>query len=360
MTIVDNINKGTRLFLGNLPKLKSETEICDEVGSISPGLIRAITYKSLDDPDMHRGFCFLDYETPEQATQAKERLSKFTVFGCKTIVDWADPEPELDEETMRLVRILFVRQTPLPLTERALAEIFNRYGRVERVKTLKNFAFVHFAHRMDAQAAMDALNGSNVDGSGVRFDISWAKPPADKKTREKVLRDRERRMQASMIERPKTYRASSAVSDNPRSTPSSSTGLECEDTNYAYYDHYRYDFSRPLPFACQPHSLTSLPSSCLSEMFCPCGLNSNDVPPEKYDIERSSFTQPKPKWDVTRSHCDRGDGADNIVPCQHHTTTTTATANDTDIDRLIIKFFHKVSVTGCSNHTQPCNKDLQY
>ncbi|XP_050431158.1 uncharacterized protein LOC126839791 [Adelges cooleyi] len=348
----------TRLFLGNLPKLKSESDICAEVATVAPGLIRAITYKSLDDPDMHRGFCFLDYETPAQAAEAKSRLSRCTVFGCKTIVDWADPEPELDEETMRSVRILFVRQTPLPLTERALAEVFGRYGRVERVKTLKNFAFVHFARRDDAKEAMDALDGITVEGSDVRFDVSWAKPPADKKTRERVLRDRERRMQASLTERPKTFRMTSTVAGvsrppRPSSLVAESSEESAENGSYACYDSYRYDFNRPLTFACQPSPiLRPAPQSSSSsrcELFCPCGLRTKaDAPAE--ESERSFAAQTRPQWDVVRSPYDHGDGANVVLPTLSELTTTNSAAGPvatgTDIDNMILKFFHKVVLGG--------------
>jgi RNA recognition motif-containing protein len=50
-----------RLYVGNLPKVKMEKEIFDEVSRITRGhLMRVITYKIFEDPSMHRGFCFLD------------------------------------------------------------------------------------------------------------------------------------------------------------------------------------------------------------------------------------------------------------------------------------------------------------
>lgn len=186
--------KSCRLFVGNLPKMMTENEIYQEAGRVTGGLVRVITYKNFEDPSLHRGFCFLDYESTATATQAKRLLATCAVFGCKTIVDWADPEPEIDERTMANVRILFVRQYGGALNETALTRVFGRYGTIERVKTLKNYAFVHFERRDDAQDALSALDGAVDVDSGVRVEVTWAKPPTDKRVRERTLRDRERRM----------------------------------------------------------------------------------------------------------------------------------------------------------------------
>lgn len=228
-----------RLFLGNLPKAKTEEEICKELRRITPALVRVITYKNFEDPSLHRGFCFLDYETAAAAAAAKQLLTRYSVFGCKTIVDWADPEPEIAEEEMATIRILFVRQYGGILDEAKLAMVFGQYGLVERVKNLKNYAFVHFERREDAQKAMDHLDGAVDEDTGIRLTVSWAKPPADKQIRERVLRDRERRMkQTSAGGR---YRLAAAA-------PATAATLTVYDPAstvtrpYSKYDHYEYDF----------------------------------------------------------------------------------------------------------------------
>lgn len=244
-----------RLFMGNLPKVKSEVEICEEVSRNTDGLVRVITYKNFENPLLHRGFCFLDYESNTAAAEAKRRLSQCTVFGCKTIVDWADPEPEVDAQQMATVRILFVRQYGGTLDERTLAEVFGQYGKVERVKNLKNYSFVHFEHRSDAQDAMNALDGAVDESSGVRIDVSWAKPPAEKHIREQVLRNRERRirLQASCTEHCKLV--PDVRFDNKKTFGATTSAYNTSETNtpfvdsvstvpYLNYDHYEYNFGR--------------------------------------------------------------------------------------------------------------------
>ncbi|XP_025405237.1 heterogeneous nuclear ribonucleoprotein Q-like [Sipha flava] len=253
-----------RLFVGNLPKVKTEKEIFDEVSRITRGhLVRVITYKNYDDPSMHRGFCFLDYGSVAEAADAKRTLSQQKVFGCKTTVDWADPEPQVDAVTMATVRVLFVKQYGGVLDERVLAKVFGRYGVVERVKYSKNYAFVHFERREDAQSAMDALNCFRDVASGVRIDVAWAKPPADKRTRQRMLRNRERRVRKSAV---------AAISQQPvryaPRPPCRAPGAKRRigpvpapaAAEYTKYDHCSYDFG-PWQWCkrCTPATAVSIP-----------------------------------------------------------------------------------------------------
>ncbi|CAG5125183.1 unnamed protein product, partial [Candidula unifasciata] len=76
------------------------------------------------------------------------------------------------------VRILYVRNLMLSTTEEHLQEIFEKaVGKkdcIERVKKLKDYAFIHFRQREDALKAMEILNDSIIDGSKV--EVVLAKP----------------------------------------------------------------------------------------------------------------------------------------------------------------------------------------
>lgn len=305
----------SRLFMGNLPKLKSETDIAEELGRITSGLVRVITYKNSENPTVHRGFCFLDYDSVAAAARAKARLANRAVFGCKTIVDWADPEPEADEELMAAVRILFVRQYGnAPLDEQALATMFARYGPVERVKNLKNYSFVHFERREDALAAIGTLDGwTDSGGSGVRLEVSWAKPPADKRSRERMLRDRERRMRLICAAAP--ARPDAVVAPPPPS--------------YSWYDHYVYDFGRvtgPVEgCACQRFDKDG-PWKCSRR--CPCAAAA------------SAFTEGDHRDHGERERMWRWPYADDRRDCGDRADESDGLAS---VDDNVLKFFYKVS-----------------
>jgi len=184
----------TRLFIGNIPKSKGKDEIEEELKKVTAGLREVIIYSSPDDKKKNRGFCFLEYESHKAASLAKRRLEtgRIKVWSCDIIVDWADPQEEPDEETMSQVKVLYVRNLTVSVSEDKIQEVFEEYGKVERVKKIKDYAFVHFE---DRDKAIDAMNGLNhKELMGAELEISLAKPPSDKKKKEEVLRKREQRM----------------------------------------------------------------------------------------------------------------------------------------------------------------------
>ncbi|XP_036323290.1 heterogeneous nuclear ribonucleoprotein R isoform X14 [Rhagoletis pomonella] len=191
-----------RLFVGNIPKNRDRDELIEEFTKHAPGLIEVIIYSSPDDKKKNRGFCFLEYESHKAASLAKRRLGtgRIKVWGCDIIVDWADPQEEPDEQTMSKVKVLYVRNLTQDVSEEKLKEQFEQFGKVERVKKIKDYAFVHFEDRDSAVIAMRGLNGKEIGASNI--EVSLAKPPSDKKKKEEILRARERRMMQMMQGRP--------------------------------------------------------------------------------------------------------------------------------------------------------------
>ena len=57
------------------------------------------------------------------------------------------------------MKVLYVRNLTSDVTEDQLKEKFGAYGKVERVKKIKDYGFVHFEERDDAVKAMEELNG---------------------------------------------------------------------------------------------------------------------------------------------------------------------------------------------------------
>ncbi|KAI8115290.1 Heterogeneous nuclear ribonucleoprotein Q [Lucilia cuprina] len=224
-----------RLFVGNIPKSKGKEEILEEFGKLTGN-----NDKKLNDYEIRKGKkigvtisfnnhrlfvgnipknrdhdeLIEEFAKHAPASLAKRRLGTgrtkehFQVWGCDIIVDWADPQEEPDEQTMSKVKVLYVRNLTQDVTEEKLKEQFEQYGKVERVKKIKDYAFVHFEDRDSAVVAMRALNGKEVGASNIEVScehykqVSLAKPPSDKKKKEEILRARERRMMQMMQGRP--------------------------------------------------------------------------------------------------------------------------------------------------------------
>ncbi|KAB0802321.1 hypothetical protein PPYR_04507 [Photinus pyralis] len=243
-----------RLFVGNIPKSKGKEEILDEFGKLTAGLMEVIIYSSPDDKKKNRGFCFLEYESHKAASLAKRRLGtgRIKVWGCDIIVDWADPQEEPDEQTMSKVKVLYVRNLTQEISEEKLKETFENFGKVERVKKIKDYAFIHFEERDHAIKAMEDLDGKEMGGSHI--EVSLAKPPSDKKKKEEILRARERRMMQMMQVRGGMMPGSAMpMRGPPGQTPRPGGGMRGAmgrgdyDYDYDYYGYgdYRGGYSDP-------------------------------------------------------------------------------------------------------------------
>ena len=183
-----------RLFLGNIPKLKTRDEMHTFLSSTLDGLMDVITYSTPDNPALNRGFCFLDFDTHTHASVAKKKftLGSLRVFGSKVLADWADPQQEPDRDIMSTVKVVYVRGLTKEVTEDDILSVFSPYGPIERVKKLKDYAFVHFNERKDALKSIEELNGKIIPHA--KIEATLAKPPIDRHTREEMLKNRERRL----------------------------------------------------------------------------------------------------------------------------------------------------------------------
>uniref|UniRef100_A0AAY5EAU6 RRM domain-containing protein n=1 Tax=Electrophorus electricus TaxID=8005 RepID=A0AAY5EAU6_ELEEL len=178
----------SRLFVGSIPKSKTKEQIVEEFCKVTEGLNDVILYHQPDDKKKNRGFCFLEYEDHKTAAQARRRLmsGKVKVWGNVVTVEWADPIEDPDPEVMAKVKVLFVRNLANSVTEETLEKTFSQFGNLERVKKLKDYAFIHFDERDGALKALEEMNGQDLEGENI--EIVFAKPPDQKRKERKAQR----------------------------------------------------------------------------------------------------------------------------------------------------------------------------
>ena len=169
----------------------------------------------------HRGFCFAEFEDHESAHRALIALNTRltapstaslggTGAGSTTVetsessirsavfalsessfrgdneirVDWAEPLHEVAPAVMDTVRILYISNLPPShsvASEHILFDLFSsisdsdRGPCIEHVKRIKNFAFVHFKTRQDAENALEKFQGHVIGGHAIK--VQWSKPP---------------------------------------------------------------------------------------------------------------------------------------------------------------------------------------
>lgn len=167
-----------RLFIGGIPKTKKREEILEEVAKVTEGVLDVIVYASAADKMKNRGFAFVEYESHRAAAMARRKLmpGRIQLWGHQIAVDWAEPEIDVDEDVMETVKILYVRNLMMETSEEVLRQTFSQFnpGCVERVKKIRDYAFVHFSTRDDAVLAMEHLNNTEIEGSCI--EVTLAKP----------------------------------------------------------------------------------------------------------------------------------------------------------------------------------------
>ncbi|XP_069647377.1 RNA-binding protein 47 isoform X4 [Haliaeetus albicilla] len=167
-----------RLFIGGIPKMKKREEILEEIAKVTEGVLDVIVYASAADKMKNRGFAFVEYESHRAAAMARRKLmpGRIQLWGHQIAVDWAEPEIDVDEDVMETVKILYVRNLMIETTEDTIKKVFGQFnpGCVERVKKIRDYAFVHFTTREDAIHAMNNLNGVELEGSCL--EVTLAKP----------------------------------------------------------------------------------------------------------------------------------------------------------------------------------------
>jgi len=103
---VDN----NRLFVCGLPRQRRHLEILTEMRRLVDGVRDVIVYPDVCDKQRNRGFAFVEFDTHSDAAIARRRLvaTGVKVWGVNLAVDWAEPEPEFDDDIMNKVCVCVV------------------------------------------------------------------------------------------------------------------------------------------------------------------------------------------------------------------------------------------------------------
>lgn len=185
------------LYVANIPKSIGADQLRDEFSKHLNGITNVVAYRPFSNcriGDQNRGFCFLEFESHDMARKAKRRMERDPkrIFTNAVFIDWADPLETPSDEIMQNVRVLYVKNIHESVTETQLEQVFSPFGEIQRVKRIKNFAFIHFLNRNDALKAMKSLQNLSLCGENLTISLSY--PPLDKKKKEEVLRMRQERI----------------------------------------------------------------------------------------------------------------------------------------------------------------------
>uniref|UniRef100_A0A183UXG7 APOBEC1 complementation factor n=1 Tax=Toxocara canis TaxID=6265 RepID=A0A183UXG7_TOXCA len=173
-----------RLFIGGIPREIKADHIMAEIKKHTEGVEEVVVYPSVVDKSRNRGFAFVEYRDHKSAAYARKKFLQepLMLWGKPACIDWAEPEQQVDSDIMENVKILYVRNLMLSTDEATLRKYFEMGDAqcIERVKKIRDFAFIHFTTREKALNALNKLNHTKLvrkffDGSTI--EVCLAKPP---------------------------------------------------------------------------------------------------------------------------------------------------------------------------------------
>jgi len=95
----------------------------------------------------------------------------------------------ITQQVIRIDMNIYVGNLPWGVSEEALKNLFSEYGTVDTARVItdrnsgrsKGFGFVEMSNDSEAQKAIEALNGKEMDGRALR--VNEARPAADNDSR---------------------------------------------------------------------------------------------------------------------------------------------------------------------------------
>ncbi|XP_064596695.1 APOBEC1 complementation factor-like [Liolophura sinensis] len=156
--------KSCEIFVGGIPRDCYEDELVPVFEKI--GKIYELKLVMKPRSAFHRGYGFIMYTDKEHANQAVKELNNYEIRKGQLLGV---------RKTGR--RVLHVGHLMWTTTEdkirKLCSQVVGRDNAVERVKKIRDHAFIHFRDRDAAIMAMTKLNGMNVEGAYI--EAEWAK-----------------------------------------------------------------------------------------------------------------------------------------------------------------------------------------
>ncbi|CAB3361441.1 Hypothetical predicted protein [Cloeon dipterum] len=170
----------TNLIVNYLPQTMTQEEIRSLFSSIgeveSCKLIRdKVTGQSL-------GYGFVNYHRPEDAEKAINTLNGLRLQNKTIKVSYARPSSEAIKGAN-----LYVSGLPKNMTQQDLENLFSPYGRIITSRILcdnitglsKGVGFIRFDQRVEAERAIQELNGTIPKGSTEPITVKFANNPSN-------------------------------------------------------------------------------------------------------------------------------------------------------------------------------------
>lgn len=146
------------------------------------------------------GYGFVHYESDDSAATAIQRVNGKIIAGQKVIVAPFKSKRERGNTTSGSFTNVYVKNIPEDASQEALDALFKKHGTVtssmlatEESGKFKGFGFVNFEDADQASAAVDALNGHEINGKKLVVCRAQKKEEREKELREKFEKIKQER-----------------------------------------------------------------------------------------------------------------------------------------------------------------------
>jgi len=185
------------IFIKNLDKVIDNKILYDTFSSFGNILSCKISY---DENGNSRGFGFVHYETGEAAEEAIKSVNSKLLNNKKVFVGLFVPKKDRLKDQAPKWTNIYVKNLSKTVGDEGVREIFGKFGKItsavlskDEQGQSKGFGFINFEKHEEAQAAVDEMNGKEVDGSQVYVGRAQKKSEREKELKEmfeKLKRER--------------------------------------------------------------------------------------------------------------------------------------------------------------------------
>ena len=189
---MDEANPRT-LYVGNLDPSVTESLILALFGQIGPckscKIIYETTTNARGEPTAEPGadpYCFVEFYEHKDAAAALSAMNKRMCMGREMKVNWAtSPSSAPKQDTSKHYHI-FVGDLSMDMEQQQLREAFQPFGEISDCKIIKDpqtlkskgYGFVSFVKKVDAENAIQSMNGQWLGSRPIRTNWATRKPPA--------------------------------------------------------------------------------------------------------------------------------------------------------------------------------------
>lgn len=173
--------QNTKLYFGNLPYNCDSAQLAGIIQEYASPEMVEVLYER--DTGRSRGFAFVTMSSVEDCEAVIKNLDGSQYGGRTLRVNLSDKpkakEPLYPESDYKL----FVGNLSWSVTSESLAEVFQEYGNVVGARVLydgdtgrsRGYGFVCYSTKQEMDAAMESLNGAELEGRAMRISLALGK-----------------------------------------------------------------------------------------------------------------------------------------------------------------------------------------